>query len=665
MLAVEGLTIRFGDKPLLDGVGLRVNAGQRVALAGRNGQGKSTLFRCITGEQGFDRGTISMAKGRTVGYLPQDILPPDDERSAIEEVLSGIPELGELEILIHRLTERLSHGDDDPALLKRYGKAQARFEALDGYGVEAKGRTILHGLGFSQERMDGPLNQLSGGWLMRTQLARLLLMNPDLLLLDEPTNHLDIESREWLLGFLQGFDGGLILVSHDRYFLDSLVTKVIELEGGKLEVYAGNYTKYEEDKAARLHRLKAAHSRQQKELERQLRFIEKNRAKAATASNVQSRIKQVEKIEVIELPPEAPRIRLRFPEPEKSGALAFRLTDLGKSYGPLDVFSGLTLEMDAGQKLVVTGVNGAGKTTLLKLLTGRETPTRGTVELGHNVSLQYFSQYEDDIADTSRTLLQCMEEVTPSDPLHQPRTVLGCFLFSGDDAFKPVKVLSGGERARLKMARMLMQPSNLLVMDEPTNHLDLHSKDLLLQALKDYKGSAVFVSHDRDFIRQLATCVLHIEGGRKSFHPCTYEQFRWRQAQDAAAEKAAVLEREAAATRAKEKARKKSANAAPKPGDQAKKKKKSKNKKEDDRELKRQHRRVQKRVDGLQERIEAEEAQVAELEALMGTPGFFEDTERSQAVVTEHKMLQVTIGAAYGELEEALEALDALPPLPG
>jgi ATP-binding cassette subfamily F protein 3 len=537
MLFVDRLTLKTGDRLLMNGISFRVNAGQRVALAGRNGQGKSTLFRAIKGEIGVDGGKIELDKGRRAGYLPQEVNPPEDDRTAVAEVLAALGEVKALEAEIDRLIEAMTERPEDEAVLEAYGRAQSRFESLGGYDADARARTIMHGLGFTQARMDTPLRELSGGWLMRAQLARLLLEQPDLLILDEPTNHLDIEAREWLLEFLKGFEGAVLLTSHDRYFLDALVERVLELELGRLEVYHGNYTYYEGEKVVRRQRLKASWERQQKELKAHQEFIEKNRAHPATARMAQSRIKQVEKMDLIVLPPEPPAdVRLRFPEPSKSGHVVFRLDGVAKRYGDLTVFEDAHLELQQGTRLAVVGVNGAGKTTLLKLLAGREEPSEGTLTLGHNVRLQYFSQYTDEPDDDdSRTLLQWVEAASPPTPPIPLRTLLGSFLFTGDDAFKLVRVLSGGERARLKIARMLLQPGNVLVLDEPTNHLDLHSQGVLLQALQDFGGTVIFVSHDRQFVSELATHVLHIEDGRVTYHPCDYEQFRWKQAQAAKA----------------------------------------------------------------------------------------------------------------------------------
>jgi ATP-binding cassette subfamily F protein 3 len=644
MLSVDTLHLRFGERPLFDGISFRVNEGQRVALAGRNGQGKSTLMKVVAGQQAPERGQVSLAKGRTVGYLPQDIRPPEDDRTVLEEALSGKAEVVALEQEVRRLSAQLAERPDDEQLLDRYGAAQARYEALGGYAAEARAKEVLAGLGFAQTRIGAPLRQLSGGWLMRAQLARLLLMNPDLLLLDEPTNHLDIESREWLLGFLGGYPGGVVLTSHDRYFLDGLVHKVYELESGRLEVYTGNYSAYEVEKQERLERRRASYAKQQAYLRQQQEFIEKNRAKAATASNVQSRIKQLEKIEKIELPPEAPSdIRLRFPEPPSSGAVTLRTTGLGQRYGDLQVFRGLDLELPRGTRLAVVGVNGAGKTTLLKLIAGKASASDGELALGHNVTIQYFSQYEDDLPDPSWSLLQALEAVAPRDTSTGTlRTILGCFLFSGDDVHKRIGVLSGGERARLKLARMLLRPSNLLVLDEPTNHLDLHSKDLLLQALQEFGGTTVFVSHDRGFLAALATQVLEMRDGHGTLHPCGYEQYRWRVAQ---AEKEARARAEApAAPRA-------SAPQASAPSNGQ------------DREAakarQREARRLQKRIEDLEKKLGEQEARVAVLEQAMSKPGFFDDPARSVPAVTEHKALKAEVARGYDELEEAMLALEA------
>ncbi|MCO5170410.1 MAG: ATP-binding cassette domain-containing protein [Planctomycetes bacterium] len=534
MLSVENLTVRFAERPVLDGITFRVSEGQRVAVAGRNGQGKSTLFRVLMGEQAPEKGKVELDRGRKAGYLPQDIAPPDTDRTVIEEVLDAVAEVKKLEAEVERLTCALAEDPENEKVLAEYGRAQARFEALGGYEVDARARTILDGLGFSQARMDGPMRQLSGGWLMRVQLARLLLERPDLLILDEPTNHLDIEAREWLLEYLKGFEGAVLLTSHDRYFLDALVDRILELELGRLEVYHGNYTYFEGEKVVRRERLKSSYERQQKELKAHEEFIAKNRANAATARMAQSRVKVVEKMELIELPPEPPaNVRLRFPEPGKSGQVVFRLEHVAKRYGDLTVFSDVTLDLQAGTRLAVTGVNGAGKTTLLRLLAGREEPSEGALTLGHGVKLQYFSQYTDDVdPDDGRTLLELVQASAPPQPPVPLRTLLGCFLFSGNDVFKTVRVLSGGERARLKIARMILQPGNVLVMDEPTNHLDIHSQEVLLRALQGFGGTVIFVSHDRQFVRELATAVLHIEAGRVTYYPCDYEQYRWRRAQD-------------------------------------------------------------------------------------------------------------------------------------
>jgi ATP-binding cassette subfamily F protein 3 len=540
VLFVDKITIRVGGNSLMSGIGFRLTEGQRVALAGRNGQGKSTLFRAIMGEIGVDGGKIELDRGRRAGYLRQEVDPPQDDRTAISEVLEALSEVKALEAEVERLIEAMCEKPDDERVLAAYGRAQTRFEALGGYDADSRARTIMHGLGFTQERMDAPLRQLSGGWLMRVQLARLLLECPDLLILDEPTNHLDIEAREWLLEFLRGFEGAVLLTSHDRYFLDSLVTRVLELELGRLEVYHGNYSYFEGEKVIRRQRLKASFERQQKELRAHQEFIEKNRAHPATARMAQSRIKQVAKIELIVLPPEPPAgVRLRFPETGKSGQVVFRLEGVAKRYGDLSVFKDVHLELQQGTRLAVVGINGAGKTTLLKLLAGQETPSEGELTLGHGVRLQYFSQYSDDLEENDpRTLLQWVQAASPPNPPVSLRALLGSFLFTGDDAFKLVRVLSGGERARLKIARMLLQPGNVLILDEPTNHLDIHSQGVLLRALQGFGGTVIFVSHDRQFVKELATAVVNVEDGRVTYHPCDYEQFRWRQAQAAKAAKA-------------------------------------------------------------------------------------------------------------------------------
>ena len=535
MLNVENLSVRLGGRLLMDDVSFRVSEGQRVALAGRNGQGKSTFFRVLTGEVGADRGKVELAGGRKVGYLPQEINPPDNDVTAVEAVLGALGEVKRLEAEVERLITEMCERPEDEKVIDAYGRAQARFEELGGYDADSRARTIMNGLGFTQARMDSKLRELSGGWLMRVELARILLEGPDLLLLDEPTNHLDIEAREWLLDYLKTFPGAVLLTSHDRYFLDSLVSRILELELGHVEVYHGNYTYFESEKPIRRQRLKSSFERQQKEIRAHEEFIAKNRAHPATAKMAQSRVKQLEKIVPIVLPPEPPKdFRLRFPDTAKSGHVVFRLDGVSKSYGENQVFSEVNLELAAGTRLAVVGANGAGKTTLLNILAERLEPTTGKLSLGHNVQLQYFSQYTDDLEEgDTRSVLQWVDQAAPPESTIPIRTLLGCFLFSGDDVFKLVRVLSGGERARLKIARMLLQPGNVLVLDEPTNHLDLHSQGVLLQAVQEFGGTVIFVSHDRQFVRELATAVLHIEDGRVTEYPCDYEQYRWRLAQDA------------------------------------------------------------------------------------------------------------------------------------
>ena len=664
MIEAEQLRLHLGDRPLFNDVSFRIGAGQRVCVAGRNGQGKSTLMKVIMGLASVEKGTVNVSKGRTIGYLPQDMPEEAAPRTVVEEVLTAIGDLAKLEREIEELATEISLHPEDASLLERYGKAQARFEAMDGYGVDAKARTILHGLGFSQERMDSKLGTLSGGWRMRVHLAKLLLTRPDALLLDEPTNHLDLESREWLLTFLSGYEGALIITSHDRYFLDHLVTKVFELEMGELTIYSGNYSRFEIQRAERIEHLKKEYARQQRELKRQQEFIDRNRAKAATASNVQSRIKQLAKIERVELPYEPPTLKLRFPEPERGGQLAFRLHGLGKSYGEHKVFGGLDLELPAGEKLAVVGVNGAGKTTLLKLLSERLDASEGRVELGHEVEIQYFSQYEDHLPDSQYSLLQAMQEASPPEPTVPHRTILGCFLFSGDDVHKPIRVLSGGERARLKLARMLLQPSNLLVMDEPTNHLDLHSKGILLDALRNFGGTVVFVSHDRGFLADLATSVLEITDGEARFYPCDYEQYRWRLERD---KQAAQESEKAKSEKAKsEKAKSEKAKSKPKP-QQGKSNRESKGElsksqriaqRRAGKEARKALKRLRRKAEEAQAEVEAKEARLAELEGLMSEPGFFDDPEQSTPVVTEHKHLQVEIEMGYQAFEEALERVE-------
>ncbi|MBL4844809.1 MAG: ATP-binding cassette domain-containing protein [Planctomycetes bacterium] len=652
MIEVEGLRLSLGGKPIFEDVSFRISLGTRICLAGRNGQGKSTLMKVVLGQVGVEAGRVSIGKGFRIGYLPQDIASGVEGRIVVKEVLDAIPDLERLEREIEDLANEISLHPEDASILDRFGKAQAAFDALDGYTLEAKACGILDGLGFSQERMNANMATLSGGWQMRVHLAKLLLTRPDALILDEPTNHLDLESREWLLDFLKTYEGTLIITSHDRYFLDHLVKKVYELEAGKLTVYHGNYTRYEEQRDERIAQLKVAHSRQKRDLKRQQEFIERNRAKAATASNVQSRIKQLAKIERIVLPWEPPPIKLRFPEPRGGGHLAFRTEGLGKSYGETKVFSGLDIEVPVGEKLAVVGINGAGKTTFLRLLAQRLEPTAGTMTLGHEVTIQYFSQYEDHLPEENYTLLQAMEEAAPPESKVDRRSVLGSFLFTGDDVHKPISVLSGGERARLKLARMLLAPSNLLVMDEPTNHLDLHSKEVLFGALNAFKGSVIFVSHDRGFLSRLATSVLELRGGGARFFPTNYENYRWRLLQD---------RKEAAEAQKKPQKKGPPASKASKPAPTRGKDTKIQRKRDRqaERDGRKELKRLKRKAQEAQELVETKEKRVTELEVLMNEPTFFDDNARSQPVVIEHRHLQAEVEVAYEAFEAALARVEA------
>src|SRR3954462_1564844 len=507
MLTVSQLSKSFAGRPLFDDVSLQVNRGDRIGLVGPNGAGKSTLFSLLLGEASPDDGKISIEKNASIGFLPQETAAAGDE-TVLELALAISPELLEAK---HVIKEHESGRASDEAA---YHEALHVFDEHGGWEIEPKAKRVLAGLAFRETDFDRPARALSGGWIMRAHLARLLVMEPDLLLLDEPTNHLDLESLQWFQEYLKTYPGAIVMISHDREFLNQLVDSIIEIAHSKLVRYRGNWSSYVEQKAAREEQQAAAYKNQQKEIASLQLFADRFRAKASKASQAQSKLKQIDRMEKIAAPAaHAKTIRFHFPQPPRSGLRAITLKEVDHSYGNLKVYRDLNFVAERGQRPVLVGPNGAGKSTLLKLLSGVLPVQHGVRELGHNVRTGYFSQNRIDVLNASHTVLESARDMPNPVSEQTARTVLGSFLFRGDDVFKTVSVLSGGEKSRLALVRLLLDPPNLLLMDEPTTHLHVGSIDALIEALKQYHGTLIFISHDVHFIRAIATSVLHITAG--------------------------------------------------------------------------------------------------------------------------------------------------------
>jgi ATP-binding cassette subfamily F protein 3 len=533
MLQLTSAGRRFGPRILFEGANWLITPGERTALVGANGTGKSTLLKTLAGMESLDYGTLDRARGATIGYLPQDGLALSG-RSVFEECLSVFDEIRSIEQELETLSTSLAELDPDSsayaAAAERFSNLESRFRAHSGYALDAQVGAVLDGLGFSKTDWSRQTQEFSGGWQMRIALAKLLLAKPSLLLLDEPTNHLDLETRNWLEDYLHGYPNGYILISHDRYFLDVTVTKIIEIWNKALHVYHGNYERYLEQKQERRAQLESAWRNQREHIEHLETFINRFRYQATKAKQVQSRIKELDKIERIELPQEEAVIHFTFPQPPASGRTVVEVRDLAKSYGPKQVLQEVNFTIDRGDRIALVGVNGAGKSTLIRMLSGSEGPSSGTLKLGHNVTAEYFAQDQYKVLDPNARMLDDISNTAPRVPQADLRGLLGCFLFSGDDAFKPLGVLSGGERNRYALARILVSPANFLLLDEPTNHLDLRAKEVLLEAIRNFSGTVIFVSHDRYFLDALGTRVFEVDGGTVHVYPGNYEDYMRRKA---------------------------------------------------------------------------------------------------------------------------------------
>ena len=525
MIYFSGIHKQYG-KQLIFVDAFQLNPGEKVGLVGPNGSGKTTLFRMVVGEEEPDEGEVSVPKKMTVGYFRQDVEEMKG-RSVLDEAIAGSGRAGDL----HHELEDLQKAMEDPArtdemdkILDRFGHVQEEYEHLGGYALEAQAREVLQGLGFQDDQIDGDVGALSGGWKMRVALARVLLGRPQVLLMDEPTNHLDIESIIWLEQFLKSYEGALLMTSHDREFMNRIVSKIAEIDQGEIIAYTGDYDFYERERAIRETNQQAAFARQQSMLAKEQRFIDRFKTHAAKAGQVQSRIKALDKIEKIELPKKRHIVKFDFRVPPRSGDQVAVIEDVHKSYGSRVIYDGFSMTIRRGERWAVMGRNGAGKTTLLKMIAGASEPDSGSVTLGASLNMGYFAQQSLDVLDPDLTVIEQLQRDFPQDGLGSLRSLAGAFQFSGDDVDKKIRSLSGGEKSRLAMARMLYDPPNFLVLDEPTNHLDLATKEMLVEALKEFQGTMIFVSHDRTFLRGLASRVLEL-GAEPHFYPGSYVEY--------------------------------------------------------------------------------------------------------------------------------------------
>jgi ATP-binding cassette, subfamily F, member 3 len=665
MIQLQELTKSFGDRVLFDHVTWQITDRERVGLCGPNGAGKTTLLRMMAGLDEPDSGAILTPSALTVGYLPQDGLTHAG-RTVFEEASAAFGALLGMKAEMHALEERL--GDETipeaehEAMLHRYSDLQDAFRLHDGYSIELKTSTVLQGLGFKTPEFERPTETFSGGWQMRIALAKLLLGQPNLLLLDEPTNHLDLEARNWLEEYLNAYPHAVILVSHDRFFLDAVVTRIADLTLRTLTDYHTNYSGYLVEHHERIDALRKAKREQDEEVARIRMFIDRFRYQATKAAQVQSRIKLLEKVVPIEVPLERKKIHFDFPACAKSGRIVLELKHARKAYGDVAVFKALDLHIERGDRIALVGPNGVGKSTLMRMLSGEEAPDAGERTLGHNVVMQYFAQDEATRMDPAPSVYETLASGSPMQMVPMIRNILGGFLFSGDDVYKHVRVLSGGERTRLAVARMLLRPSNTLLLDEPTNHLDLDSKEVLLDALADYGGTLIFVSHDRYFVERLATKIVEVGNGGALVYPGTYKEFLWHkehpdgQARRDGQERQEGRKAGQEAKRAGRVVSNPSASRLQKTRPAPEKPKQAhEEKKRVDAEARKKQKAVearQERIASLETRIAETEAEIKELEQAMAAPGFYEDRTAAQPILDRHQALMWRVGDLMHQWEE-------------
>lgn len=649
MLSVSNITVQFGSKRLFEDVSFIVNPRDRIGLVGSNGAGKSTLLKIIAGQSEPDKGQIAVSKHTTVGYLPQDGITYAG-KTLYEEVYSAVGDVSALKEEIDDVQKEMeSHPDKSSAdymeLIEKHGELQHRFEDLDGFRVKSSIEKILEGLGFTVNDFERLTDEFSGGWQMRIALAKLLLQQPSVLLLDEPTNHLDIESLIWIESFLKSYEGAIILVSHDRTFLDNITNKTVEIYTGRVTIYSGNYSFYVKEKDERRELLMKSYNNQQKYLKQQNRFIERFRYKNTKATAVQSRIKMLEKLDIIEIEDEESAIHFHFPPATHSGRKIIELKNVSKSYGDNLVLKDVNLELERGEKIGLVGVNGAGKSTLARIIRGTEDFQKGTRKLGFQVELEYYSQHQADTLNPKTDVIGTLDSFATGDIRKQLRTILGSFLFRGDDVFKSVSVLSGGEKSRLALARMLLKPSNFLILDEPTNHLDMNSKRVLMNALHDYAGTILIISHDREFLDGIVTKIIEVKDRNIKTYlgNCTYYLNKRE-------------EEKSGKTPVKTEVKTEQAN-----GTQVKKSKEQKRAEAEARnKLYNLSKPVKDKVHKIEKSIKKNEERLKEIEAMMASADFYSNGESAKNITNEYKSLKETLNNLYHDWMEETKKLNEL-----
>ena len=637
MIQLSAVHKAFGARVLFDAVTWQVRPGDRVGLCGPNGAGKTTLLRLMAGLEEPDTGRLARPANLTVGYLPQDGIVRAG-RTLFEEAAGAFDELAAMETEMREIETRLAAapGPDQQQLLSRYSELQDTFHHQGGYDIEARVTAVLHGLGFRDADLNRPTEQFSGGWQMRIALAKLLLRRPHLLLMDEPTNHLDLEARNWLEEFLVGYPHAVVLVSHDRYFLDRVVTLIAEISLRGVTTCPGSYSAYLVERDARLAALRERKRLQDEEVARMQAFIDRFRYQATKAAQVQSRVKMLDKVTPIEVPPERKRVHFTFPASARSGRMVLELRGVRKAYGQLEVFRSADVHIERGDRIALVGPNGSGKSTLMRILSGVEAPDAGERQVGSGVVARYFAQDEAARLDPSLTVQETLSAGSPIGMVPAIRNILGGFLFEGDDVYKRAGVLSGGERTRLAVAGMLLHPSNTLLLDEPTNHLDIDSTNVLLDALNDYGGTLIFVSHDRYFVDRLATKVLDIGHGAANLYLGTYEEFRWSQEQQSPREPRAGRNRSP------------SPAAAPAVRARAAKPRTAQN---ETRRLERRLKSLRARIADLEQRIGEREQSVRTIEADMAQPDFYSDAAGAKTRIDEHQTIMWEVGNLMNQWE--------------